>query len=73
MADLRPGILDDLGIIATISWICREFEKIYSAIQVKKEIGVEEEETPEPLKIVIFRIDSGPGEGTIIRAACQLS
>jgi signal transduction histidine kinase len=56
MADLRPGILDDLGIIATISWVCREFEKIYSAIQIRKEIEVEEEEMPEPLKIVIFRI-----------------
>ncbi|MBI4766906.1 MAG: HAMP domain-containing protein [Deltaproteobacteria bacterium] len=31
-ADLRPPLLDDLGIVATLSWFCRRFKKIYSGI-----------------------------------------
>jgi PAS domain S-box-containing protein len=54
--DLRPSILDDLGLIATFSWFCRRFETIYSAIQIKQEIGIEEGGIPNALKIVIYRI-----------------
>ena len=54
--DLRPSILDDLGLIATISWFCREFESIYTDLSIEKEITVEEEDIPKPLKIVIYRI-----------------
>jgi signal transduction histidine kinase len=53
---LRPSILDDLGIIATLSWFCREFGETYSAIKIKKEITLKEDEVPEPLKVVIYRI-----------------
>ena len=56
LRNLRPSILDDLGILATISWLCQEFETIYSGIGIKKEIHMEEDEVPDPLKIVIFRI-----------------
>jgi PAS domain S-box-containing protein len=34
--DLRPSTLDDLGILATIDWFCREFGKIYSTIHIEK-------------------------------------
>ena len=54
--DLRPSILDDLGILATISWFSREFEKIYSAIRIEKEIDIHEDEVPAPLKTVIYRV-----------------
>ena len=54
--DLRPSLLDDLGIISTISWFCREFEKVYSGIKIEKQVNMEEKEIPEPLKIVIFRV-----------------
>jgi len=53
---LRPSILDDLGIIATLSWFCREFGETYSDIKIKKEITLKEDEVPEPLKVVIYRI-----------------
>ena len=53
---LRPSMLDDLGIIATIGWFCREFQKTYQSICVEQQMGIEEIEIPEPLKIVIFRI-----------------
>jgi signal transduction histidine kinase len=54
--DLRPSTLDDLGILATITWFSREFQKIYSAIKVEKEINVDENDVPESLKIIIFRV-----------------
>ena len=54
--DLRPSILDDLGILATITWFCREFQTIYSGIRIEKQIGLEENEVPKRLKIVIFRV-----------------
>ncbi|MFV9691581.1 MAG: histidine kinase [Desulfobacteria bacterium] len=54
--DLRPSILDDLGILTTINWFCREFRMIYSDIRIEKEVAVQENEVPEPLKMVIFRV-----------------
>jgi PAS domain S-box-containing protein len=56
MADLRPSILDDRGIIAAISWFCREYQKTYPQISVEKQIGIEEREVPDSLKTPIFRI-----------------
>jgi len=56
MMNLRPSVLDDLGILATFNWFCREFQKIYSHVQIHRQIRIEEREIPEPLKIVIFRI-----------------
>jgi signal transduction histidine kinase len=56
MADLRPSILDDLGILATIGWFCREYNKIYPEIQVKRNITIAEEDVPDGLKIVVFRL-----------------
>ena len=54
--DLRPSMLDDLGILATINWFCREFQMIYSDIRIEKHVAVQENEVPEPLKMVIFRV-----------------
>jgi signal transduction histidine kinase len=53
---LRPSILDDLGILATINWFCRQFESTYSKIRIRKEIEIEEGEVPDSLKIVIYRV-----------------
>jgi PAS domain S-box-containing protein len=54
--DLRPSILDDLGIIATLNWFSREFQKTYSDIHIDKEINIQENEVPDTLKTVIYRI-----------------
>jgi signal transduction histidine kinase len=55
-ARLSPVGLDDLGLLNTISAFCREFHSIYSDIQVHEHFDVEEDEIPEALKIVIYRI-----------------
>lgn len=54
--NLRPSLLDDLGIIATLKWFSREFGKIYSTLQIVHDFQIEEEEIPSPLKIVLYRI-----------------
>jgi len=53
---LRPSMLDDLGLVATIGWFCREFQSLYPTIRIKKQVDIEEGEVPDVLKIVIFRI-----------------
>jgi signal transduction histidine kinase len=53
---LRPSLLDDLGILPTISWFCREFQEVYSDIRIAKKITLQENEVPEHLKVVIYRI-----------------
>jgi PAS domain S-box-containing protein len=54
--DLRPSTLDDLGILATIGWFCREFQETYATVRIEKEIGLGESDIPESLKIVIYRV-----------------
>jgi len=54
--DLRPSTLDDLGILATISWFTREFEKIYSSLHIEKRINLQEDEVPDSLRTTIFRV-----------------
>ncbi len=54
--DLRPSTLDDLGVLATLEWFCREYQKIYSHIRIEKEIRLRESEVSTPLKTVIYRL-----------------
>jgi len=54
--DLRPSILDDLGVLSTIAWLCRDFQRACSDMRVETEIDLEEDEVPERLKILIFRV-----------------
>lgn len=53
---LRPSMLDDLGIIATIGWCCREFQTTCPETRIETHLEVTEEDVAEALKIVIFRI-----------------
>lgn len=56
MMDLRPTILDDLGILATLSWLCRELQAIHSHVHIEKNLRMAEKNIPEPLKTAIYRI-----------------
>jgi len=54
-SELRPSLLDDLGLVAAIEWHLEEFEKRSG---ISKELYIPETEIllPDPLKIGIFRI-----------------
>jgi signal transduction histidine kinase len=54
--NLRPSILDNLGILATISWFCRQYQSVYSDINIEKDINISEREVSDELKTTIFRI-----------------
>ena len=53
---LMPTVLDDLGILATLSWFCREFQNDHPNIWVESEFEVREEDISADLRLVIFRI-----------------
>ncbi len=54
--NLRPSILDDLGIIATIHWFCRQFKEIYNDMEIEKTIEIQEKQIPHHLKTIIYRV-----------------
>ena len=53
---LRPSMLDDLGVLSALSWFCREFTLTYPNIKIEQQIAIEEDEVPEPLKVIIYRV-----------------
>jgi len=56
LGELRPSTLDDLGILATLSWFFREFGAACQDMKVERDFSIEEGNVPVPLKITIFRI-----------------
>jgi signal transduction histidine kinase len=54
-AQICPPTLQDIGILATISWFCREFQKIYPGIQIEKQTHIRENEIPYLLKTLIYK------------------
>jgi signal transduction histidine kinase len=54
--DLWPYVLDDIGILATIDWYCREFESKHSGLTIDMQIELGEGDIFTPVKIVVYRI-----------------
>jgi PAS domain S-box-containing protein len=69
---LRPPLLDDLGLKATLRWLSREFRESMPQIAVETTIEVEEEEIPDSLKIVMFRICQEALNNTAKHSAADL-
>jgi PAS domain S-box-containing protein len=53
---LRPSMLDNAGLLATLEWLRQECMKLYPQRHIELESGVAEKEIPENLKANIFRI-----------------
>jgi PAS domain S-box-containing protein len=56
VADLRPTVLDSMGIIAAIEWLSSQYQINDSPLTINRKIRVRESRVPENLKPVIFRI-----------------
>ena len=54
--NLRPSMLDDLGILAALSWLVRGLMSAQPGVKVGKAFEVEEAVIPEALKITLFRL-----------------
>jgi PAS domain S-box-containing protein len=53
---LRPGMLDLLGLLPALSWLCRQIQESHKDIEIETCFEVEEAEIPEKLKTPLFRI-----------------
>ena len=57
--ELRPPLLDDLGILPTLSWYSREFQKIYPHMAIEQRLEVREEDVPEHVESRYFSDNPG--------------
>jgi two-component system NarL family sensor kinase len=55
-AELRPRMLDDLGLLATLQWFGSQFEVLHPGVAVRLELSVAEEIVPVDLKTTVFRL-----------------
>jgi PAS domain S-box-containing protein len=53
-SDLRPGILDDLGLVSAIEWYCDEFEK-RTAIKCSQKLENSDYNDPQ-INLTLFRV-----------------
>lgn len=54
--DLRPSLLDDLGLLPTLEWLCRREESTGRGLRIECRLSVAENDIPERLKLDVFRI-----------------
>ncbi len=71
--DLRPPMIDDLGIIATMGWFCREFPSGRGDLRVELDLRVDERDIPEALKIVIYRVLQEAMNNVVQHAGAQVA
>jgi len=53
---LRPSMLEDIGLLATLDWLRSGCMKLYPQRHIEFETAVAEHEIPENLKLNVFRI-----------------
>jgi signal transduction histidine kinase len=54
--NLRPPVLDDLGVVVALRSLCREFESLVPGMKIEHSLDISEQDVSEALKIVIYRI-----------------
>ena len=57
--NIWPPVLIDMGILAAISWFCREFQVAHPRIHVELQTEIPEGDVPEFLKSVVYRVMRG--------------
>lgn len=55
-AHLRPTTLDDLGLVATVTWYLRQYQRLYRSIAVDFSTEIMDRDVPDAMKIVIYRL-----------------
>jgi len=54
--DLRPAMLDDLGLAPTLSWFFREFQFLHPKLKLNSDIDIDEYVIRPALRTNIFRV-----------------
>jgi len=54
--DLRPSVLDDIGLFSALTMLCREFQDDHSHIHLERQFLLEEGEVPDSIKTPIYRV-----------------
>ena len=55
-SNLRPTVLDKYGLQAAVRSFCKDYEDIYKDIRVEAQLDIREDDIPENLKIICYRI-----------------
>jgi signal transduction histidine kinase len=53
--NLRPAVLDDMGAVSAVAWLCRGFADVYPSIQIATELRADDGELPDRLGTAVFR------------------
>jgi len=53
---LRPSMLDDLGLSATLTWLRRDFQDTHPDIDTRIDVDIADSEIADNLKVVIYRV-----------------
>ncbi|SRR6266581_2279703 len=53
--DLRPSSLDDLGLLPTLRWLCRQCAEKHSHIAVEHRFRLQERNIPLSLREIIYQ------------------
>ena len=53
--NLRPAMLDGLGAVSAIRWLCREWSEVFAGIDVEINLHVTDADIQEPLGTTLFR------------------
>lgn len=54
--NLRPAMLDDLGVIGTLSWFFRQVRTLHPRLDLRIELDAEERQVPDALRTPIYRV-----------------
>ncbi len=54
--NMRPAMLDDIGLIATLSWFFREFRSLHPELALTYEIDIEESDIQPAWRSNVFRV-----------------
>lgn len=54
--NLRPTMLDDIGLLATVSWFTREFRALHRSLRLETLVELREADVPPQVKTPLFRI-----------------
>ena len=54
--ELRPSVLEELGLLMTLKWFSMEYNKVYTNLKVHLQLDITESEIPDENKATMYRI-----------------